>query len=47
MMRRYLEERGVPPEAVFEDEAGFDTYDSCVRARDVFGDSSLLAATEP
>lgn len=46
MMRRYLEERGVPPEAVFEDEAGFDTYDSCVRARDVFGVDELTIVTQ-
>ena len=46
MMRRYLEERGVPPEAVFEDEAGFDTYDSCVRARDVFGVDELIIVTQ-
>lgn len=46
MMRRYLEERGVPPEAVFEDEAGFDTYDSCVRARRIFGVSRAIVVTQ-
>ncbi len=46
MMRRYLEERGVPPERIFEDEAGFDTYDSCVRARDVFGVEELTIVTQ-
>ena len=46
MMRVYLEERGVPPEAIVEDEAGFDTYDSCVRARDVFGVDELTIVTQ-
>ena len=46
MMRRYLEDRGVPPERIFEDEAGFDTYDSCVRARDVFGVAELTIVTQ-
>ncbi|MDF1487271.1 SanA/YdcF family protein [Tessaracoccus caeni] len=45
-MRRYLEERGVPSERIFEDEAGFDTYDSCVRARDVFGVAELTIVTQ-
>lgn len=35
-MRRYLEEQGVPRCAIVEDEFGWDTYDTCVRARRVF-----------
>lgn len=37
VMRRYVVERGVPLEDVLEDPGGFDTYDSCIRARDAFG----------
>ncbi|WP_128376962.1 SanA/YdcF family protein [Streptomyces cavernae] len=36
-MRRYLTERGVPDERIVSDYAGFDTWDSCVRARKIFG----------
>ncbi|WP_419994742.1 SanA/YdcF family protein [Streptomyces boninensis] len=36
-MRRYLAERGVPADRVVRDYAGFDTWDSCARARKVFG----------
>lgn len=35
-MRLWLEARGVPSEHIFMDHAGFDTYDSMYRARDVF-----------
>ena len=41
-MRRYLEQRGVPSNDIFLDHAGFDTYNSLVRARDVFGAKRLL-----
>lgn len=37
IMRDYLIGRGVPAEDVWEDPAGFDTYDSCARARSVHG----------
>lgn len=46
VMRRYLEERGVPAGRVVEDPAGFDTYDSCVRARDVFGITEMIVLTQ-
>lgn len=46
VMREYLVERGVPPEQIVEDPAGFDTYDSCVRARDVFGVTELTVITQ-
>ncbi len=36
-MRRYLVEAGVPADRVRLDRHGFDTYESCLRARDVFG----------
>jgi len=36
VMKNYAVERGVPSEAVFMDHAGFSTYESMYRARDVF-----------
>jgi SanA protein len=45
-MRIYLEDAGVPPEAIFLDHAGFDTYDSLYRARDVFEVRSVLICTQ-
>lgn len=46
-MKRYAVERGVPPEDVFMDHAGFCTYDSMVRARQIFGCESVLVVTQP
>ncbi|MEV8098389.1 ElyC/SanA/YdcF family protein [Kitasatospora sp. NPDC085879] len=44
-MRRYLTDRGVPDIRVVGDYAGFDTWDSCVRARRIFGvDHALLVS---
>lgn len=45
-MRRYLEGRGVPTEDVFMDHAGFDTYDSMYRAREVFAVQSAVVVTQ-
>lgn len=45
-MRLYLEKKGVPTEDIFMDHAGFDTYDSMYRARDVFGVRSALVVTQ-
>ncbi|WP_212910315.1 vancomycin high temperature exclusion protein [Streptomyces sp. TS71-3] len=36
-MRAYLARHGVPGGRVVTDYAGFDTWDSCVRARKIFG----------
>lgn len=45
-MRQYLIDAGVPAQQVIADYAGFDTYDSCVRAREVFGVTSLTIVTQ-
>jgi vancomycin permeability regulator SanA len=45
-MRAYLINAGMPPEAVVADYAGFDTYDSCVRARRIFGVEQLVIVTQ-
>lgn len=46
VMRDYLVGRGVAPEKIVQDPAGFDTYDSCVRARDVYGVQELTVITQ-
>ncbi len=46
VMRDYLVGKGVPEDRVVEDPAGFDTYDSCVRARDVFGVTEMVVLTQ-
>ncbi len=45
-MRRYLEARGVPASRIVEDPGGVDTYDTCVRARDVYGVTSALLVSQ-
>jgi vancomycin permeability regulator SanA len=37
VMRDYLVEHGVPAQKIVVDDAGFDTWDSCVRAKKIFG----------
>jgi vancomycin permeability regulator SanA len=37
---------GVPEEKIFMDHAGFRTFDSCVRAKEVFGISSAILVTQ-
>jgi vancomycin permeability regulator SanA len=36
-MRSYLRKHGVPDGRIVSDYAGFDTWDSCVRAKKIFG----------
>jgi vancomycin permeability regulator SanA len=45
-MLRYLLDAGVPETQLVVDPAGFDTYDSCVRARDVYGATKLTVITQ-
>jgi vancomycin permeability regulator SanA len=45
-MRTYLINAGMPAEAVIADYAGFDTYDSCVRALRIFGVRKLIVVTQ-
>ncbi len=46
-MRRYLIRQGVPEIAVVGDYAGFDTWDSCTRARRIFGvDRAVLVSQD-
>lgn len=45
-MRKSLEERGVKKEDIIEDFAGRDTYDSVIRAREIFGLHKHLYVTQ-
>lgn len=45
-MSTWLIEHGVPAHKVVADHAGFDTYDSCVRAHKIFGVHKALVVTQ-
>ena len=46
-MKRALVEKEVPAEIIFLDYAGFRTFDSVVRAREVFGQQSFVIVSQP
>ena len=45
-MRQYALDAGVPPADVFMDHAGFSTYESMYRARDVFQAKKVIIVTQ-
>lgn len=45
-MKAYAVEQGVPAEDIFSDHAGFSTYESMYRARNVFGVERVVIATQ-
>ena len=45
-VRRYLIQAGIPADDVFLDHAGFDTYSSMYRARDIFQAQSMTIVTQ-
>ena len=45
-MRKQLVRDGVPPQDVFEDHAGFDTWATMVRARSIFGIDHAVVVTQ-
>jgi vancomycin permeability regulator SanA len=45
-MQSWLVARGVPADRVVLDHAGFDTYDSCVRASKIFGVHQAIVVTQ-
>ncbi|MBQ7923428.1 MAG: YdcF family protein [Clostridia bacterium] len=45
-MKDYAIDRGVPSEDIFMDHAGFSTYDSLYRARDVFGAKKVIIVSQ-
>ncbi len=46
VMRDYLVSKGVEKENIFMDHAGFSTYDSMYRARDIFGVKTAIIVTQ-
>lgn len=46
VMKQYAIDAGVPSEAIFMDHAGFSTYESMYRARDVFELQSVIVVTQ-
>ncbi len=46
VMKSYAEEHGVPSSCVFMDHAGFSTYESMYRARDIFQAKRVLIVTQ-
>lgn len=45
-MKEYLVSRGIPPEVIYLDYAGFRTLDSMVRAKKVFGLSGMTVISQ-
>jgi len=45
-MKDYLLSKNVPEQDIFMDHAGFDTYDSIYRARDVFGVKRAIVVSQ-
>lgn len=45
-MKSFLMEKGVPAEDIFMDHAGFSTYESIYRARDVFEVEKMIIASQ-
>ncbi len=45
-VRVYLLSKGIPDQDIFLDHAGFDTYSTMYRARDIFGVSSVLITSQ-
>lgn len=45
-MRDYLEARGVPSQVIVLDYAGFDTWESCDRAKRIFGVSKAILISQ-
>ncbi|MCJ8289469.1 MAG: YdcF family protein [Flavobacteriales bacterium] len=45
-MKNALMEQGIPESAITLDYAGFDTYDSMIRAREVFGQDQFIVISQ-
>jgi len=46
VMKNYLIQQGVPSEDIFMDHAGFSTYDSLYRIKEIFGAKKILIVTQ-
>ncbi len=45
-MKQYLMKKGIPSEVIIVDKAGYDTYDSMYRARELFSVKSMIICTQ-
>ena len=45
-MKDYAKNKGVPSEDIFMDDAGFSTYESMYRARDIFGCKKIIIISQ-
>ena len=45
-MKNYTAEKGIPTEDIFMDHAGFSTYESLYRAKEVFGAEKIIIVTQ-
>ncbi len=45
-MKRYAVEAGIPSEDVFMDHAGFSTYETVYRAKEIFGAEKIIVVTQ-
>lgn len=46
IMKNYVIEKGIPSENIFMDHAGFSTYESIYRARDIFKAKKIVIVTQ-
>ena len=46
IMKEYAIEQGVPSEDIFMDHAGFSTYESIYRAKEIFGADNIVIVTQ-
>lgn len=45
-MKNYAADKGIPAENIFMDHAGFSTYESLYRAKEVFGAEKIIIVTQ-
>lgn len=46
-MQKDLIAKGIPPKSIYLDYAGFRTFDSVVRSKEIFGQSSITIISQP
>lgn len=46
VMRDYMISNGIPSEDIFMDHAGFSTYESMMRAKNIFGCNKIIVVTQ-
>lgn len=46
VMKQYALDQGIPEEDIFMDHAGFSTYESMCRAREIFGIDKMIIVTQ-